>query len=117
VSAAAVFASTQPEGALRTILAAQAMGVPVVASDLAAGSGLMLAPPAVGEDRMTGLRFPSGDVEALAAALTRMLNLSEPDRQAIGTRGRAWVSDLSAPAAVAEQTVRLYMELTQARPA
>jgi glycosyltransferase involved in cell wall biosynthesis len=117
VSAAAVFASTQPEGALRTILAAQAMGVPVVASDLAAGSGLMLAPPAVGEDRMTGLRVPSGDVEALAAALTRMLNLSEPDRQAIGTRGRAWVSDLSAPAAVAEQTVRLYMELTQARPA
>ena len=115
VSAAAVFASTQPEGALRTILAAQAMGVPVAASDLAAGSSLMLSPPAVGEDRMTGLRFPSGDIEAMATALTRLLNLSEPERQAMGARGRAWVSDLQEPAAVAEQTLRLYMELTQAR--
>lgn len=115
VSTAAIFASTQPEGALRTILAAQAMGVPVAASDLAAGSGLMLSPPAIGEDRMTGLRFPAGDIEAMAAALTRLLNLSEPERQAMGARGRAWVSGLSAPAAVAEQTLRLYMELTQAR--
>ena len=115
VSAAAVFASTQPEGALRTILAAQAMGVPVAASDLAAGSSLMLSPPAVGEDRMTGLRFPAGDIEAMATALTRLLNLSEPERQAMGARGRAWVSDLQEPAAVAEQTLRLYMELTQAR--
>lgn len=115
VSAAAVFASTQPEGALRTILAAQAMGVPVAASDLAAGSSLMLSPPAVGEDCMTGLRFPSGDIEAMATALTRLLNLSEPERQAMGARGRAWVSDLQEPAAVAEQTLRLYMELTQAR--
>ncbi|MBN9602658.1 MAG: glycosyltransferase [Afipia felis] len=115
VSAAAVFASTQPEGALRTILAAQAMGVPVVASDLAAGSGIMLAPPAITEDRMTGLRFPAGDIEALAAALTRLLNLSEPARHAIGVRGQAWVSDLQEPAAVAERTLRLYMELTAAR--
>lgn len=115
VSAAAVFASTQPEGALRTILAAQAMGVPVAASDLAAGSSLMLSPPAVSEDRMTGLRFPSGDIEAMATALTRLLNLSEPERQAMGARGQAWVSDLQEPAAVAEQTLRLYMELTQAR--
>jgi len=114
VSAAAVFASTQPEGALHTILAAQAMGVPVVASDLAAGSGLILAPPAVAEDRMTGLRFPSGDVETMAAALTRLLQMSRRERQAIGERGRVWVSDLSGPAAVAERTVRLYMELAQA---
>jgi len=115
VSAAAVFASTQPEGALRTLLAAQAMGVPVVASDLAAGSSMMLAPPAVDENHMTGLRFPSGDVEAMAAALTRLLQMSAPERRAIGVRGRAWVSDLHGSAAVAEQTVRLYMELMLAR--
>jgi len=115
VSVAAVFASTQPEGALRTVLAAQAMGVPVAASDLAAGSSLMLSPPAVSEDRMTGLRFPAGDIEAIAAALTRLLHLSETERQAMGARGRAWVSDLQEPAAVAEQTLRLYMELAQAR--
>ena len=82
---------------------------------MTAGSGIMLAPPAITEDRMTGLRFPAGDIEALAAALTRLLNLSEPARHAIGVRGQAWVSDLQEPAAVAERTLRLYMELTAAR--
>lgn len=115
VAAVAVFASTQSEGTPRTILAAQAMGVPVVASDLAAGSGMMLAPPAFGDDRMTGLRFPSGDIEAMAAALTRLLQLSPAERRAIGARGRAWVSDLRDSATVAEQTLRLYMELASAR--
>jgi len=115
VSAAAVFASTQPEGALSTLMAAQAMGVPVAASDLAAGSGLMLSPPAVGEGRMTGLRFPAGDIDAMAGALTHLRNLSEAERRTIGVRGRAWVSSLGTPAAVAERTLHLYMELVQGR--
>ena len=60
-----VSASTQPEGLQRAILEAQAMGRPVVVSDLGADS--VLAPPAVPEDRMTGWRFSSGDDAALAA--------------------------------------------------
>ena len=50
------------------------MGRPVVVSDLGAGPDAVLAPPAVPEDRMTGLRFSSGDDAALAAALIRLFS-------------------------------------------
>src|SRR6185369_13724876 len=64
-----VSAAIQPEGLQRAILEAQAMARPVVVSDMGAGPDVVLAPPAVPEDRMTGLRFSSGDAVALAAAL------------------------------------------------
>ena len=56
-----VSAAVQPEGLQRAILEAQAMARPVVVSDLAAGPDVVLAPPAVTDDRMTGLRVPAGD--------------------------------------------------------
>src|SRR5258708_9076767 len=51
-----VSAAIQLEALQRAILEAQAMGRPVVASDLAAGPEPGLAPPMVTEVRMTGLR-------------------------------------------------------------
>jgi glycosyltransferase involved in cell wall biosynthesis len=106
-----VNAAIQPEGLQRTILEAQAMARPVVVSDLGAGPDAVLAPPAVSEDRMTGLRFSSGDSVALATALVRLFSLPEPARAAIGGRGRAWVlANFNAPA-VAEPTLRLYAEV------
>ena len=106
-----VSAAVQPEGLQRAILEAQAMARPVIVSDLGAGPDVVLAPPAVPEDRMTGLRFPTGDDAALAAALIRLFSLPEPARRAIGARGRDWVlSHFNAPA-VAEQTLRLYAEI------
>ena len=63
-----VNAAIQPEGLQRAILEAEAMAKPVVVSDLGAGPDAVLAPPAVTEDRMTGLRFSAGDSVALAAA-------------------------------------------------
>ena len=61
-----VNAAIQPEGLQRAILEAEAMAKPVVVSDLGAGPDAVLAPPAVAEDRMTGLRFSAGDSVALA---------------------------------------------------
>ena len=55
-----VSAATQDEGLQRTILEAQAMARPVIVSDLGAGPEVVLAPPSVSEDRMTGLRFSAG---------------------------------------------------------
>ena len=52
-----VSAAVQPEGVQRAILEAQAMGRPVIVSDLAAGPEVVLSPPAVPESRITGLRF------------------------------------------------------------
>ena len=107
-----VSAAVQPEGLQRTILEAQAMARPVIASDLGAGPDVVLTPPAVPENRITGLRFHTGDDTALTAALLRLFALPEPARRAMGARGRDWVlSHFNAPA-VAEQTLRLYEEIT-----
>jgi glycosyltransferase involved in cell wall biosynthesis len=107
-----VSAAVQPEGAQRAILEAQAMARPVIVSDLAAGTDVVLTAPAVPEGRITGLRFPSGDFAALAAALLRLFAIPEPTRRAIGARGRDWVLDHFNAAAVAEQTLRVYGEIT-----
>ena len=110
-----VSAAVQPEGLQRALIEAQAMARPVIVSDLGAGSDVVLAPPAVPEDRMTGLRFPTGDDRALAATLIRLFSLSEGEQQAIGTRGRDWVlSHFNAPV-VAELTLKLYAEVAVAR--
>lgn len=113
----AVSAAIQPEGLQRAILEAQAMARPVVASDLGAGPEVLLAPPAVSEDRMTGLRFSAGDSAALAAALVRLFSLSDAMRRAIGARGREWVNSHFNPPIVAELTLRVYDEVARTRQA
>ena len=112
-----VSAAVQPEGLQRAILEAQAMARPVVVSDLAAGPEVVLAPPAVTEDRMTGLRVPAGDEAALAAALIRLFSLSDAARTAIGARGRAWVATQFDAPSIARATLELYAEVASARPA
>ena len=110
-----VSAAVQPEGVQRALLEAQAMARPVVVSDLGAGPEIVLAPPAVPEDRMTGLRVAPDDDAALATALLRIFSMPEPTRRAIGERGREWVlAHFNAPT-VAEQTLRLYGELAASR--
>jgi glycosyltransferase involved in cell wall biosynthesis len=107
-----VSAAVQPEGLQRTIVEAQAMARPVVVSDLGAGPDIVLTPPAVPESRITGLRFHAGDDAALAATLLRLFALPEPARRAMGARGRDWVLGHFNAGTVAEQTLRLYGEIT-----
>jgi glycosyltransferase involved in cell wall biosynthesis len=89
------------------------MARPVVVSDLAAGPEVVLAPPAVTEERMTGLRVPAEDEAALAAALIRLFSLSDAARAAIGTRGRAWVLDHFDAASIERATLALYAEVSR----
>jgi glycosyltransferase involved in cell wall biosynthesis len=112
---AVVSASVQPEGVQRTILEALAMARPVVVSDLAAGRDIVQAPPAVAEERMTGLRFASGDDEGLAEALIRLLAMPEATRRAIGRRGREWVAAHCAPANVADDLLAVYASVAENR--
>lgn len=111
----AVSAAIQAEGLQHAVLEAEAMGRPVVVSDLAAGTDVVLAPPAVGEERMTGLRFSAGDDAALATALVRVFAMPEAARLAMGARGRDWVMNHFNPPSVAEQTLRLYAEVARPR--
>ena len=107
----AVSAAVQPEGLQRALLEAQAMARPVIVSDLGAGPEVVLAPPAVADDRITGMRFATGDDAALAAALIRLFSMSEAERQAIGARGRAWVIGHFSAEAAAELTLKLYADV------
>jgi len=109
-----VSAAVQPEGLPRAILEAQAMGRPVVVSDLAAGPDVVLAPPTVPEERMTGIRVPSDDDTALAAALIRLFSLSDAVRSGIGRRGREWVAGHFDAASIERAVLALYAEV--ARP-
>jgi glycosyltransferase involved in cell wall biosynthesis len=103
-----VSAAVQAEGVQRATLEAQAMACPVIVSNLSAGADVVLSPPAVSEERMTGLRVPAGDAAALAAAMVRLFALPPAARHAIGARGRAWASESFNAAQVRERTLALY---------
>ena len=110
-----VSAAVQPEGVQRAILEAQAMARPVAVSNLAAGPEVVLAPPAVPEDRMSGMRVPADDDMALATALIRLFSLSDSARSAIGRRGREWVAGHFDAATVEQTTLALYAEIARPR--
>ena len=69
--AAAIVAvpSTEPEAFGRSAVEAQAMGTPVVVSELGAVPETVLAPPGVSPMGRTGWRVPAGDAAQLAYAL------------------------------------------------
>jgi len=109
-AAVVVSAAVQPEGVQRALLEAQAMACPVIVSDLGAGSDVVLAAPAVGSDRITGFRVPTGDAGALAAALVRLFSMPEAERRAIGMRGRAWMRSHFDAEVSAALMLKLYAE-------
>ena len=108
-------AATQLEGLQRALIEGMAMERPVIASDLAAGPEAVLAPPAVGEERMTGLRFPAGDDAALAATLIRFFSYSDAARQAMGRRARDWVLTQFDRATAIDQTLAVYAMVSASR--
>jgi glycosyltransferase involved in cell wall biosynthesis len=114
-SIAVVSPAIQLGGSQRAMLEAMAMARPVIASDLAAGADIVLAPPKVAEDRMTGLSFRSGDDRELAAALIRLLSAPESARLAVGRRGRERAIAQFGSQDSATQMLALYAELAQSR--
>jgi glycosyltransferase involved in cell wall biosynthesis len=115
VSTAVISAAIQLDGLSRNLLEAMAMARPVIASDLAAGPETVLAPPTVSEDRMTGLRFRSGDDADLTAALIRLLSATETARRAMGRRAREHVIDQFANTAARTQMLAVYTEIARSR--
>lgn len=103
-----VSAAIQPEGVQRALLEAQAMARPLIVSDLAAGTDVVLTAPSVPEGRVAGLRFGSGDDAALAGALVRLFAMPRELRDGMGQRGRDWVLSHFNAETVAEQTLRAY---------
>jgi len=104
-----VSASTKPEAFGRTLIEAQAMGKPVVAT----GHGGSLE---VVKDGKTGWLVAPGNVSRFAAALGRAIE-NEDLREAFGCSGRRWVAKMFTSNRMCEKTVALYDELISGRDA
>ncbi|HEX2137359.1 MAG TPA: glycosyltransferase family 4 protein [Microvirga sp.] len=107
--------STEPEAFGRSAVEAQAMGTPVVVSDLGAVPETVLSPPAVPPHERTGWRVPAGDADALAEALGAALALGATARAALAARARAHVERHFSLERMVSSTLDVYSALLQGR--
>ena len=113
-AAVAVVASTEPEAFGRVAVEAQAVGAPVIVSDLGAVPETVLAPPDVAPAEATGWRVPAGDPVALATALAEALNLGATARDALSMRARAHVRRNFSLEKMCAETLDVYERLLAA---
>jgi glycosyltransferase involved in cell wall biosynthesis len=90
-SAIVTVPSTEPEAFGRVAVEAQAMGVPVIVSNLGAVPETVLAPPQVRPEQRTGWRVTPGSAEELADAIEAALSLFPSARDALAIRARRHV--------------------------
>lgn len=107
----AVVASIEPEAFGRAATEAQALGVPVIVSDLGAVPETVLAPPDVAATARTGWRVPADDVAALADAIEGVLSLNDGERSALAARARAHVEARFSLTAMTDATLDVYRRL------
>lgn len=105
--------STEPEAFGRVAVEAQAMGAPVVVSDLGAVPETVLAPPQVTPAERTGWRIPPGDAQALAEGLKEALSLRPSTRDALARRARRHVERHFSLEAMVSETLDVYCALLE----
>ncbi len=103
--------STEPEAFGRIAVEAQALGTPVVVSDLGAVPETVLAPPDVPAAARTGWRVPAGDAEALADAIEHALMLGASARDGLAARARSHVERHFSLGRMVGRTLELYTDL------
>ncbi|MDJ1157589.1 glycosyltransferase [Chelatococcus sp. SYSU_G07232] len=105
--------STEPEAFGRVAVEAQAMGTPVVVSDLGAVPETVLAPPQVPPGERTGWHVPAGDAVALAAALGEAMALGATAMDALTARARAHVERYFSLERMVSDTLDVYSALVE----
>lgn len=111
----AVVASIEPEAFGRVATEAQAMGCPVIATDIGAPPETVAAVPTVTSAEMTGWLVPPGDAARLAAAMAEALSLAPDARAALGARARARALGQFSLDAMRRQTLEVYDSLLGTR--
>ncbi len=101
-----VNASVEPEGFGRTVIEAQAMRRPVVASDHGGAAETV-------QHGRTGWRVTPGDPVALAAAIDRVLALPAAERELVGRSARQAVLTRYTTTAMQRATLAVYAELLE----
>ncbi len=114
-AAAVAVPSTEPEAFGRVAVEAQAIGAPVVVSNLGAVPETVLAPPDHPPEARTGWRVPPGDAVALAEALTQALSLRPSSRDALARRARSHVEAHFSLEQMVEKTLDVYAALIERR--
>lgn len=104
----AVTPSTEPEAFGRTAAEAQAMGLPIVASDL--GGARETVDPGV-----TGFLSSPGDAHELAAHLIHLIRMPKVQREAMGAAGFNRIRALFTTQSLQSQTLALYQRVMAAR--
>lgn len=107
--------STEPEAFGRVAVEAQAMGAPVVVSELGAVPETVLAPPEVRPEQRTGWRVPPGNAADLADAVGMALGLRPSARDALAERARRHVEANFSLDRMVGDTLDVYAALLQAR--
>jgi glycosyltransferase involved in cell wall biosynthesis len=107
--------STEPEAFGRAAVEAQAMGAPVVVSDLGAVPETVLAPPQSTPEARTGWRVKADDARALAEALRSALELGASARAAMAARARAHVERQFSLQRMTTLTIDVYLDVLSAR--
>jgi glycosyltransferase involved in cell wall biosynthesis len=115
-AAVATMPSTEPETFGRSAVEAQAMGTPVITSDLGAVPETVLAPPQAPPQERTGWRVPAGDAAALAAAIGTALSLGASAREAMARRARTHVERHFSLERMVTDTLDVYMALLDGPP-
>jgi glycosyltransferase involved in cell wall biosynthesis len=110
-----VVPSTEPEAFGRSAVEAQAMGAPVVVSDLGAVPETVRSPPDVAPSDRTGWRVPAGDAAALAEAIGTALALGASAREGIATRARSHVERHFSLERMVASTLDVYAALLEGR--
>jgi glycosyltransferase involved in cell wall biosynthesis len=103
--------SIEPEAFGRSAVEAQAMGTPVVVSELGAVPETVLAPPQVAPWERTGWRVPAGNAAALAEAIAGALSLGASAREALAARARAHVERHFSLERMVSDTLDAYIDL------
>jgi glycosyltransferase involved in cell wall biosynthesis len=103
--------STEPEAFGRVAVEAQAMGAPVIVSDLGAVPETVLSPPQTPPAERTGWRVPADDAAALADALTQALALRASAREALARRARTHVEAHFSLERMVADTLDVYQAL------
>jgi glycosyltransferase involved in cell wall biosynthesis len=93
---------------------AQAIGTPVVVSDLGAVRETVLAPPEVARTERTGWRVPAGEAVPLAEAIAEALQLGASARDGLARRARQHVERNFSLERMTADTLEVYAALLAA---
>ncbi|MBI5313461.1 MAG: glycosyltransferase family 4 protein [Methylocystis sp.] len=110
-AAVIVAPATEPEAFGRIAVEAQAMGAPVIISDIGAAPEIVLAPPQIPRHLSTGWRTPPGDPAALADAIAEALSLQASAHDDLALRARRNAQERFSVEEMQRATLQVYERL------